>query len=817
MLLRAIYIYYPCVEIMNRKKKMKLVRFLLLFICICFLVISANPNPGLVLGRETSESAIESYQNGDYQEAIKIFEGIIPSLSTNLDKGIALNNLALAYYQIGNLSKAISNLERAIAYFKDSTEVEAKTFLAKSILFQSQAYLDLGIINKALPRLGEIENIQDIQLRSQLNFLLGKSYLLQQDYDRAIEHYQASLQLSQGNTGKISLARAYLLRAKQLRLEAKNTNNNSEAEKLNNLASQDLERARAEIVPLINFQGDLTAQIKARLQYFSIAKYKGEAIELEEYDRTSELLDRLPDSREKISGLIELAKFIPQSSQRITILSKAIEIAQKIDDRRSLSLAYYELASIRESAQNYQQTVELNNLGLIAAESVAFESSTADILFKLLWQRGRVEKNYNLKKEQIVSYGRALWNLQSNRAAFSVGNQGLLFRLRDEVKPFLREYISLLLEENQPAKAIEALSVLKLSELQTYFTDPCFDIFTTSAGQGNLSNSLGIDENKTATVYSFIEPEKLKLILKVPNLPLKILEVNISQKELEEKIFNFYNNLGRQGFDYIPPLQELNSLLIEPIGQELDRARIENLVFLQDGILRNIPMEVLLSAADDRYLIEKYQIFYLSGLKGTFSQYRGKQNNIFFGISEARKGLNPLPFVKQEANFVEELLGARIYLNQDFTKANFFELLKGQNFSTIHLATHGNFQGSAQNSWLLSFDRLMSLEDIKLALLSTENPAQLLVFSACETAAGDSLTTLGFAGIGLRSRADNVIGSLWQVPDDSTSIFIKEFYQELKQGASLPEAKRKAQIKILENSKKPLNWGGLILINNSEI
>jgi len=268
----------------------------------------------------------------------------------------------------------------------------------------------------------------------------------------------------------------------------------------------------------------------------------GEAIELEEYDRTSELLDRLPDSREKISGLIELAKFIPQSSQRITILSKAIEIAQKIDDRRSLSLAYYELASIRESAQNYQQTVELNNLGLIAAESVAFESSTADILFKLLWQRGRVEKNYNLKKEQIVSYGRALWNLQSNRAAFSVGNQGLLFRLRDEVKPFLREYISLLLEENQPAKAIEALSVLKLSELQTYFTDPCFDIFTTSAGQGNLSNSLGIDENKTATVYSFIEPEKLKLILKVPNLPLKILEVNISQKELEEKIFNFYNN-----------------------------------------------------------------------------------------------------------------------------------------------------------------------------------------------------------------------------------------------------------------------------------
>lgn len=796
---------------------LKLTKFLLLSICICFLIVSTNASPIVGLAPEKSQSAIYYYENGNYPEAIKILEGILPNLNTDLDKGIAFNNLALAYYQIGKISKAISNWEKAIYNLKNSSEVEGKVFLVKARLFQSQAYLDLGILDKAVPQLKEIENIEDVSLKSRAKFLLGKSYLLQQNYNRAIEYYQSSLELSQDYLGKISLAKAFFLRAKQLRLEAINTSNNSEAERLNATAREDLAKARAEILPLINFKEDLLTQISARLQYFTIAKYSGETVNPQEYDRTAELLDRLPDSRAKISGSIELTKFMSRTSERISLLSKVIEIAKKIDDRRSLSSAYYELALIREQAENYQQAIELNKSGLVASESAAFESSTSDILFRLLWQRGRIEKRLNLKEKEILSYQQALWNLQSNRGAFAVGHHGLLFRLRDEVKPFLREYVSLLLESNQPDRAIEALSFLKLSELQTYFIDPCFDVFSASDRSDNLPNNLGIDRNKTATIYTFIEPENLKLILKLPERPLQITEVKISGEELERKILNFHNSLGRQGFDYVAPLQELHSLIIKPIETELNANKIENLVFVQDGILRNIPMEVLLSTSEDRYLIEKYQILYLSGLRGEFSEDKVKQNNIFFGVSEARQGLNPLPFVKQEANFVRELLGARVYLNGDFTRANFFDLLKDQNYSTIHLATHGDFQGSAKNSWLLSFDRLMSLEDIKLALLSTKTPAQLLVFSACETAAGNSLTTLGFAGISLRARVSNVMGSLWQVPDDSTSIFMEKFYQELNRGSNLAAAKRTAQIDILQKSKKPLNWGGLILINNSEI
>ena len=60
-----------------------------------------------------------------------------------------------------------------------------------------------------------------------------------------------------------------------------------------------------------------------------------------------------------------------------------------------------------------------------------------------------------------------------------------------------------------------------------------------------------------------------------------------------------------------------------------------------------------------------------------------------------------------------------------------------------------------------------------------EDPLELLVLSACETAAGDKRAALGLAGMAIRAGARSTLASLWQVDDLATSIFMTKFYEEL--------------------------------------
>ena len=78
--------------------------------------------------------------------------------------------------------------------------------------------------------------------------------------------------------------------------------------------------------------------------------------------------------------------------------------------------------------------------------------------------------------------------------------------------------------------------------------------------------------------------------------------------------------------------------------------------------------------------------------------------------------------------------------------------------------------------------------------------ANLVVLSACDTAlskiySGDDLVGLsrGFMYAGTPS----LMATLWQVDDQSTSLFIKEFYNNWEnKGMSKPEALRQAQITL---------------------
>jgi CHAT domain-containing protein len=93
---------------------------------------------------------------------------------------------------------------------------------------------------------------------------------------------------------------------------------------------------------------------------------------------------------------------------------------------------------------------------------------------------------------------------------------------------------------------------------------------------------------------------------------------------------------------------------------------------------------------------------------------------------------------------------------------------------------------------------------------------QLAVLSACQTALGDVDDTEGTFGIvrGFKlAGVDQLIVSLWKVPDEQTSEFMQEFYKVLVQNKDIPSSFRIAQNTMRE--KYPTNprlWAAFVLV-----
>jgi CHAT domain-containing protein len=139
----------------------------------------------------------------------------------------------------------------------------------------------------------------------------------------------------------------------------------------------------------------------------------------------------------------------------------------------------------------------------------------------------------------------------------------------------------------------------------------------------------------------------------------------------------------------------------------------------------------------------------------------------------------------------------------------------------VHLATHGQFSSNAENTFILAWNERISVKQLGRLLEAREQndrkPIELLVLSACQTAAGDNRAALGLAGVAVRSGARSTLATLWPVDDRSTSDFMGEFYQALAQSqVTKAQAVRQAQLALLKQPKfrHPFYWAPFVLIGN---
>ena len=75
---------------------------------------------------------------------------------------------------------------------------------------------------------------------------------------------------------------------------------------------------------------------------------------------------------------------------------------------------------------------------------------------------------------------------------------------------------------------------------------------------------------------------------------------------------------------------------------------------------------------------------------------------------------------------------------------------------------------------------------------------------------------VGFRRAFLIAGARALVVSLWQVPDAETSDLMLNFYQHLKDGATVSESLRLAQMMIRQQHEHPFYWGAFICVGDPD-
>ena len=176
---------------------------------------------------------------------------------------------------------------------------------------------------------------------------------------------------------------------------------------------------------------------------------------------------------------------------------------------------------------------------------------------------------------------------------------------------------------------------------------------------------------------------------------------------------------------------------------------------------------------------------------------------------------------------LESAIPSKKLLNQSFTNKNIEKHVSSASYPIVHLATHGEFSSQLKDTFILAWDGKIKANELKEVLQSTEElqgnnfreltPIELLVLSACETATGDRRAALGLAGMAVRSGARSTVASLWRVDDESTSILMVNFYQQLIDNPSISkaEALRRAQELVFRKYQEhPFYWAPYVLVGN---
>jgi CHAT domain-containing protein len=551
-----------------------------------------------------------------------------------------------------------------------------------------------------------------------------------------------------------------------------------------------------------------------------------------------------------------------QYQQIESFLNETIEQAggkkdKKLRDFRAESYALGYLGKLYEDRNQWDLAIKKTQKALLIAQSI----SAPDIAYQWQRQLGRIYKPERIKNEQVKAkeiqndlkdikearqaYGGAFETLQFLRRELATGSPDAQLSFLEEIETVYREYVDLLLWEEKPeqtylSQARTVITSLQAVELENFLRLAC--------PENNLQKIDDVLDKKakdTAFVYPIVLEDRIEVILKLPGVPdLQSFFQPITQDEVEKLVAQLQLDLEEEyTFEAVRKKgNKLYNLLIKDVDEYINVKNYKNiktLVFALDTNLRNIPLAALVVNYDNasgkvEYLIDKYAIALAPRLDIPYPEalQNRKINILAAGITEPeslsdKQRFSQLKYVKQELDELGKLanrsgVSVDLLREKEFTTQKLQDEIKTTAFQILHLATHGQFSSSPENTFILAYDQVISIKELgdvfRTQLQSQVEPIELLVLSACETAAGDKRATLGISGVGVRAGVRSAIASLWTLDDAISVDFTKIFYKQLidPKVTTKAQALQNAQIELKKSPGRehPRYWASYILLGN---
>ena len=743
-----------------------------------------SPDPVVPQAERLHAAAKELFQRGNFEGAIARWSeaaGLFQAAGKTQDQMRALANLGAAYQSLGQPELALARLEEALKIAlrsgDRSGQMIARNHLGNLYTFTRQPGLGEQNLTQSLA-LARDEGDQGAT--AQILNDLGNLLVVQEREAQARQAYSESSVLARAAGDMALAARATVnLTSLAVRAERYAEAARSNEEALSSIRQLPASHDKAQLLLAVTHVYRLLAEQDAKAP--------------------SEMLARAGE-----------------------VANSALMVAEQIDDGRSASLALGYSGELAEKQGRLTEAMQLTR----RARFMAQQTQAPHLLYQWEWQVGRLLKSQGKLDDAIAAYRRAIATLRSlcDCANYGGGNAQASFRessgsLYYELADLLLVRADSLSEprsiQSHLVQARDTVELLKSAEIEEYFQDACV-----TAGRAKVQEVEAV-LNAAAAIYYIVLPERTEILLSLPS-GLQRFKVPVGAGALNAKARRLRLHLTRASSpQYLSYAQDLYNLLLRPLEETLRTHSIKTLIFVPDGALRTIPMAALHDG--QQFLIEKFSLAVTPGLTLMDPRPLARGGDLVFagGVSESVQGFQALDHVPEELSYLTQNYAAKAVLNKEFTKDTVQRQIMDGGYSIVHIASHGEFSSNPKRTYILTYDSKLSLNDLENTIRPRQyqgKPVELLVLSACQTAAGDDRAALGLAGVAIKSGARSALAALWSVSDEATADLMEQFYAVLKREPALSKAAalQKAQVKLLRDERfsHPAFWSPYLLIGN---
>jgi CHAT domain-containing protein len=789
--------------------------------------------------------AQQAFQSGDFDRAVLEWQATLTTPNTE-QRLAAWLGIIKASQRLGHYDKALKTLDTALPIAKQISNAAYHVLLlneqSKISLSQGERHYETAF-EQAEATLEQAKKLNNPLVLVEVLRHWGNMLTVEYDFEEAIEAYREALEKIPELAASTSKLKGDTLPFSKAEIEA------LEGKILISLAQTNFLLDQEEAQSFENTLSILDDALKAT-QKWQPATYTRILALL----TLSQIAHKIQKQSDEAAA--QSMRFAYQA------LKNAQKMARQLNNISTKAFTYGQLGQLYQQTKRYQEALSLTRQAIFFAQQTRQQS----FLYFWQWQLARIQTALGHKEGAITSYRQAIGNFQNVHAQVATtGYASITETFREKVAPIYFELADLLLQKarHTPAgsarqallrEARKTVEIYKEAELQNYFQTDCMTL------NEDCVDFKHVLDAQTAILYPIPLADRLEMLLErqdglvqatVPvsekqlrgqiaallmplrNHPnLEALSRSRSQRaaqaqELDEEICRpMLRGSQPQKIEgpanaFWGPAQTLYRWLIEPFTTQL--AGIKTLVIVPDGSLRTIPFSALHDG--QKFLIQKYALSTLPGLclKESQTVQAQEEKTLLSGLSKPVLGFSPLPCAQFEVETLQTLLDntPKPLFNEKFTFPNVESDITKTNYSVMHIASHGQFSGTLEKTFVLMYEDKLTMDRLELLVALTtvgdKQPLDLLTLSACETAVGDDRAALGLAGVALKAGALTALASLWKVDDEATPAVVIEFYRQLQKGITKAKALQTAQNLILTDNnyvryRHPYFWSAFILI-----